>query len=55
MSARSIATVTRGLSLMSVAADMLGGGDVEVSSASTSMKPSSEGERRARLTDVELK
>ena len=54
MSARSIATVTSGLSLMSVAAEILGGGDVDVSSPPTSMIPSSEGDRRSRLDDMEL-
>lgn len=49
-----MATVTSGLSLMSVAAEMLGGGDVDVSSPSTSMIPSSEGDRRRRLDDMEL-
>lgn len=54
MSAQSIATVTNGLSLMSVAAETLGGGDADVSSPSTSITSSSEGDRRGRLDDMEL-
>ena len=52
--ARSIATVTRGLSTTSVAPDVLGGGETDAASASTSTSPSSEGDVRIRFEEMVL-